>query len=401
MKIDAVDFFYLSIPNVRDIGDGSQDALLVRVRSRNDVGWGECEASPLVCIASWSCPMSHSACKPLRDSVLGQRLETPSDITRIHATAKANSFDLLQTDHTLSGIDIALWDLMGRRHQEPVHCLLGQREAHPKVAYASQLFGDDPQATCQAARAVVDAGFRAAKFGWGPFGRGSLRSDEEHVRAAREGLGSEIALMVDAGTVWGENVEAAAARLPVLEEVGAIWLEEPFHGGALNAYRELARRCSGMKLQLAAGEGCHDGYQARTLIDHAGLGFVQIDTGRVGGISIAAEVARHAELAGMQFVNHTFTTSLALSASLQPYAGLSRHRYCEYPFAPSSLALELTRTRLLPDPQGLLRPPEAPGLGLEPDPAALRRYAVDYRIEVGGKTLASSPTPEGKGVSSC
>ncbi len=395
MNLDAVDFFYLALPEIRDVGDGSQDALLVRVRSGDDIGWGECEASPLVCIASWNCPMSHSACKPIRDSVLGQRLETPADIARVHATVRANSFDLLQTDHTLSGIDIALWDLLGRRRQEPVYRLLGQRRAHSKLAYASQLFGDDPQATYRAARSVVGAGFQAAKFGWGPFGRGGVQTDEEHVRAAREGLGADVALMVDAGTIWGEDVEAAAARLPVLEEAGAVWLEEPFHGGAVNAYRQLAQRCSRLNLKLAGGEGCHDGYQARTLIDHGGLGFVQIDTGRVGGISTAAEVARHADRSGIQFVNHTFTTSLALSASMQPYAGLERHRYCEFPFAPSSLALELTRTRLLPDAHGLLRPPDGPGLGLEPDPAALRRYAVDYRIEVGGRTLATNPSTEG------
>src|SRR5512139_375857 len=115
MKIDAVDFFYLSMPVVRDIGDGSQDALLVRVEAGGFVGWGECEASPLVCIASWNCPMSHSACKPISASVLGQRLDSGSDIRRINALVRAQSFDLLQTDHTLSGIDIAMWDLLGKK----------------------------------------------------------------------------------------------------------------------------------------------------------------------------------------------------------------------------------------------------------------------------------------------
>ena len=68
------------MPQVLDIGDGSQDALLVRVRAGGDEGWGECEAAPLVSIASWCCPMSHSACKPVRDSVLGRTLDDPSDI---------------------------------------------------------------------------------------------------------------------------------------------------------------------------------------------------------------------------------------------------------------------------------------------------------------------------------
>ena len=139
MKIEAVDFYYLSMPIVRDIGDGSQDALLVRIEAGGYHGWGECEASPLVSMASWNCPMSHSACKPLSASVLGQPIESPEDIRRINALVRANSFDLLQTDHTLSGIDVALWDLLGRKLGEPVYRLLGYPQAHPKIAYASQL----------------------------------------------------------------------------------------------------------------------------------------------------------------------------------------------------------------------------------------------------------------------
>src|SRR6266404_491368 len=188
MKIDSIDFFYLSLPIVRDIGDGSQDALLVRVQAGGYTGWGECEASPLVSMASWNCPMSHSACKPLSASVLGQTLGKPHDIHRINALVRANSFDLLQTDHTLSGIDVALWDLLGKKLGEPVCRLLGYREAFPKIAYASQLFGVEPQATLRKAQDVARLGFRAAKFGWGPYGRGTVAQDADQVRAAREGL---------------------------------------------------------------------------------------------------------------------------------------------------------------------------------------------------------------------
>src|SRR5512138_3145997 len=182
MKIEAVDFFYLSMPVVRDIGDGSQDALLVRVRAGGYTGWGECEASPLVSIASWNCPMSHSACKPLSASVLGQRLDGVEDIRRINALVRASSFDLLQTDHTLSGIDVALWDLLGRKLNEPVYRLLGYERAYLKVAYASQLFGDEPQSTWRKALQVAQAGFRAAQFGWGPYGRGTVAQDADQVQ---------------------------------------------------------------------------------------------------------------------------------------------------------------------------------------------------------------------------
>ncbi|HEY5914159.1 MAG TPA: mandelate racemase/muconate lactonizing enzyme family protein [Verrucomicrobiae bacterium] len=388
MKIDAVDFFYLSLPEVRDIGDGSQDALLVRVAADGNVGWGECEASPLVSIASWNCPMSHSACKPVSDSVLGQRIETPADIRRVNALVREQSFDLLQADHTLSGIDVALWDLLGRKVGEPVWRLLGQERAFPKTAYASQLFGDDPQTTFRRAQAVARAGFKAAKFGWGPYGRGAVEADTDQVHAAREGLGDHITLLVDAGIVWGEDVERAAQRLPALEACRAVWLEEPFVSGALAAYHELAGRCRSIK--LAGGEGCHNFQLARAMIDYAGLGFVQIDTGRIGGITTAAQVADYAASRSVQFVNHTFTTHLALSASLQPCAGRERDDLCEYPFEPSALARDFTATQLLPDSRGQVHLPDRPGLGVEPNLEALEKYLVDAEIKVAGRTIFST-----------
>src|SRR4051794_13042054 len=173
MKIEAVDFFYLSMPVVTTDADGSQDALVVRVAGGGLEGWGECEASPLVSIAAFVTPMSHGACRPVSASVLGESVEGPKDIERIAATVAYDSMDLLQAAHTRSGIEMALWDLLGKARGEPVWQLLGYSKAFPKLPYASQLFGDTPQATLQAGKSSRAKGFRAAKFGWGPFGRGT------------------------------------------------------------------------------------------------------------------------------------------------------------------------------------------------------------------------------------
>src|SRR5674476_906561 len=177
MKIESVDFFYLSMPVVLDIGDGSQDALLVRIRAGKYEGRGECEASPLTSIASYVCPMSHSACKPLKYSVEGKNINEVKDIYRISSDVHNNSFDLLQSDHTLSGIDIALWDLLGKKLNEPVYKLLGYKKSYPKLPYASQLFGITPGETFTKAKKVEESGFKAVKFGWGPFGKNSLEND--------------------------------------------------------------------------------------------------------------------------------------------------------------------------------------------------------------------------------
>lgn len=389
MKIESVDFFYLSMPEVLDIGDGSQDALLVRVRAGGYEGWGECEAAPLVSIASWCCPMSHSACKPVRDSVVGQQLDSVADIERIGDRVRENSFDLLQADHTLSGIDIAMWDLLGKKMQMPVWQMLGYDRAYPKTPYASALFGDDAQATLDKGREILSKGFRAVKFGWGPFGKSAVEDDADQLHAAREGIGDEGILLIDAGTIWIDDVDKARTRLETLKDVRATWLEEPFVSGAFRAYAALAKESGEVK--LAGGEGCHDVHMACNMIDHAGLGYVQIDTGRIGGITPARKVADYAAAKGVSYVNHTFTSHLALSASLQPYAGLADHAICEYPVEPKPLARDLTTSQLLPDGNGQIRLPEISGLGMEPDPAVVRQYLVDTEFRVRGKVLYRTP----------
>ena len=388
-RIEAVDLFYLSMPEVEDIGDGSQDALVVRVAAGGEVGWGECEASPLPSIASLVAPKSHSACHPVQDSVLGERLDDVGDIGRIAERVRARSLDLLQAAHTLSGIEMALWDLLGRRLGEPAWKLLGHRSSEPRTPYASVLFGDDAQATFAKAQAIRAQGFRAAKFGWGPFGAGSVAADEAQLRAAREGLGRDGALLVDAGTVWVDDVAAAEARLPALEAVGAVWLEEPFVSGALEAYAALARKCRSVR--LAGGEGSHDAWMGRHMIDHGGVGFVQIDAGRIGGLGPAKQVADHAAAKGVAYVNHTFTSQLALAASLHPYAGHEAGALCEYPLEAKPVAGAIALERLERGADGMIRLPERPGIGMSVEPARFAPWLVDVEIKVGGRVLYRTP----------
>jgi len=389
MKIDSVDFFYLSMPQVLDIGDGSQDALLVRVAAGEYVGWGECEAAPLVSIASLICPMSHSACKPVIASVLGQEINDVRDVRRIGDLVRANSLDLLQADHTLSGIDIALWDLLGRRRNEPVWKLLGYKTSFPKTPYASVLFGDTAQDTLNKAKAIAAQGFRAAKFGWGPFGLSTVENDCDQLAAAREGLGEDGILLIDAGTVWNADLAAARLRLNMLKEVRATWLEEPFVSGALSEYHALSKESGAVG--MAGGEGCHNFHMAKHMVDYTGLKYVQIDAGRIGGITVAKDVADYAASKDVLYVNHTFTSNLALSASLQPYAGLESHTICEFPTELKSLARAMTKNHITPDENGLLHVPDAPGLGIEPDLQGIAPYLVDVQIQVRGETLYCTP----------
>lgn len=389
MKIESVDFFYMSMPEVLDIGDGSQDALLVRIRAGGFEGWGECEASPLTSIASYVTPMSHSACKPVKYAVEGKELNSIEDIHRISVAVHENSLDLLQADHTLSGIDIALYDLLGKKLNEPVYSLLGYKKVFPKLPYASQLFGDTPAETFEKAKRTGSAGYKAVKFGWGPFGKNGIEKDIAHLAAAREGMGTDAYLMIDAGTIFGENVEMGRERLKALKQVNAYWFEEPFFNGALNPYKMLSE--SKPSVPLAGGEGCNNFVQAQAMIEHAGVKFIQVDAGRIGGITVAKRVADLAVSKGITYVNHTFTSHLALSASLQSYAGIEKDFISEYPVELKSLAQEIGKEKILPDADGYIHVPGRAGLGITVDTAALKKYIVDVEIKVKGKTIYSTP----------
>ena len=391
MKIESVDLFYLRMPEVLDIGDGSQDSLLCRVSAGGYVGWGEAVCSPLVGLSAWITPLSHSGCHPVIDSVLGAPLNDPSDIAKVYQSVRKNSFyGLLQSDLLISGIEIAMWDCLGRAKSEPIWRLLGYEKSYPKLPYASVLFGDTAHETKQKALAMKQAGFKAVKFGWGPFGTTTVQADAEHIFAARDGIGDDGYLMIDAGTVFKEDVEAAAARLPALHEANVYWYEEPFDGYAISSYAQLSARTP--KVALAGGEGAHNAYQGKQLIDDGKVGFIQIDAGYVGGISNAYQIAQYASKKGVKYVNHTFTSQSALSSSLQSFAGLAESNISEYPMEPKLLCQELTTNRIELDKNGMIWAPDKPGTGMDINLDAVKKYLVQTQIQVGGKTLYRTPS---------
>jgi L-alanine-DL-glutamate epimerase-like enolase superfamily enzyme len=391
MKIESVDLFYLRMPEVLDIGDGSQDSLLCRVSAGGYVGWGEAVCSPLVGLSAWITPLSHSGCHPVIDSVLGAPLNDPSDIAKVYQSVRKNSFyGLLQSDLLISGIEIAMWDCLGRAKSEPIWRLLGYEKSYPKLPYASVLFGDTAQETKQKALAMKQAGFKAVKFGWGPFGTTTVQADAEHIFAARDGIGDDGYLMIDAGTVFKEDVESAAARLPALHEANVYWYEEPFDGYAISSYAQLSARTP--KVALAGGEGAHNAYQGKQLIDDGKVGFIQIDAGYVGGISNAYQIAQYANKKGVKYVNHTFTSQSALSSSLQSFAGLAESDISEYPMEPKLLCQELTTNRIELDKNGMISAPDKPGTGMDINLDAVKKYLVQTQIQVGGKTLYTTPS---------
>src|SRR5205807_6826688 len=186
MKITKIDAIHLRLPDVNERCDGSQETLIVKGHTdAGIVGVGEVDSSSLVAKAIIEAPLSHKISRGLAECVLGQ---DPFEIDRlIHLMYEGSIFfgrhgAVIQA---LSGIEIALWDIVGKATERPVYQLLGGAFRKKLRAYASILFGDTPAETEQIGQGLVEQGYRAVKFGWGPMGQ-SEESDIAHVRAARQ-----------------------------------------------------------------------------------------------------------------------------------------------------------------------------------------------------------------------
>ena len=391
MKIVAIDPFYLRMPEITTAADGTQDTLLIRIRTDAGLeGWGECDASPLVSIAVYCCPMSHGNIINICESLLGETLDKPADVLRLSEKVLRNALDIQHIQHAYSGAEIALWELIGKKLGKPVYQILAeitetQSTPYPKLPYASVLFGDTSESTYQIAVKLREQGFRAAKFGWGPMGKHGEENDIALVRAAREGMGTDAQIMIDAGVVWGSDYETAYNRANAFAEFSPIWLEEPLAPDAISAYKALTDK--NLRVPIAAGEGSSTYRMAEDIIVNGGVNFIQIDTGRIGGIMPSFQVRKLAEQHGIQYVNHTFKSHLSLAAALHVFATNPNFNLLEYPAANSELSQCIVKQPFQIDPDGLVRVNERPGLGVDVGTDAIRPFLAPVKIDVGSNTV--------------
>src|SRR5262245_31196795 len=370
MKITRVEPIHLRLPVVNERCDGSQETLVVKVHTdAGIVGVGEVDSSSLVAKAIIEAPLSHKICRGLAECVLGQ---DPFEIDRlIHRMYEGTIFFGRQgaVIQAMSGVEIALWDLVGKATGRPVYQLLGGGFRKTFRAYASILFGDTPAETERLGRELAAQGYRAVKFGWGPLGQ-SEEGDLAQVRAARQGVGPDVELMVDAGLCW--DAATALRRAQQFEPDRLTWLEEPLHPDDLQGYARLSARSP---VRIAAGEEICDITEFRQMMDVGGIDVVQVDVTRVGGLARAKRVGWDAAERHKLCVNHSYKTGVNIAASLHFVAALPNSHYFEYCVEQGALRQTLTRQRF-PVVGGDIRVPEEPGLGVELDEQVVEKYRV-------------------------
>jgi len=274
--------------------------------------------------------------------------------------------------HTISGIDIALWDLLGRATGQPVGRLLGGRYRERVRPYASLLM-QEPGPLADRLMELKEQGFGAFKIGWGPFGRHSDALDEAIVRAARDAIGPESLLMVDAGAsdaFWKQGYKWALRTSHMLAAFDVTWFEEPLKPDAMHDYVLLRQRSP---VPIAGGEVLTRRQSFQPWLEAGALDVVQPDVTKCGGISEERRIAWMAQEHGVRFIPHGWNTAVGLAADLQMASAFADTDLVEY-LTGSPYVDEIAAGGWRLDAEGMLAIPDAPGLGLELDRDAVARH---------------------------
>jgi L-rhamnonate dehydratase len=371
MKITEIEAIYLRIPDLDATKcDGTQDTLLIRIHTDEGItGVGEADSVPLVAKAAIDAPPSHSIATGLRSLLIG---ENPLEVERLWEKMYRGTIYFGRSGpalHAISGIDMALWDIIGQKAGVPVSEALGGTFHKKLKAYASSLMPDTLKEAAVLAERFVGQGYKAVKFGWGPIGR-NARFDEQQIRTIRETVGPDIDIMIDAGLAF--DLKGALQIAEVYEKYGVYWLEEPLHPDDIAGYRELSDRTS---LYIAGGEqesGCR---AFRTLLDEGHLDIIQPDLGRCGGLTEGKKIAHLAYERHKKVVPHAFKTGVLVAASTHFAASLPDGFLIEHTVSTSPLARDLVKEPIL-FKDGYVHVPDRPGLGITVDEAVVEKYRV-------------------------
>lgn len=301
--------------------------------------------------------------------------ENPLEPERVSEKLHAHTFWMGRggsVTHAISGIDIAMWDILGKVTGQPVGRLLGGRYRDRVLPYASLLMRQ-PSALAEQLTAVRAQGFRAFKIGWGPFGRTNTAMDEAIVRAAREVVPADWLLMVDAGAsdaFWPQDYKWAARTADMLADYGVYWFEEPLPPDNLHDY-VLLREHS--RVAIAGGEVLTRRQSFTPWLQQRAFDIVQPDVTKVGGISEERRIAWMAEESGVRFIPHGWNTALGLAADLHLASAARNTGLVEY-LTGSPFIDDLVESRWQLDADGMLAVPDGPGLGISLNMDAVEKH---------------------------
>ena len=381
MKIKAIEGFVLQSNRDYSNPQGSEEAsgvaycfLLKVTTDEGIVGWSDVETAPHIAQSMINAPKTGSGLfEGLCELVIG---EDPLETERLWDKIYRGSIYYGRRGvamQVLSGFDIACHDIIGKAYNVPIYKLLGAGYRDKVRAYASTLFRSTPYDTKKACEYYLKKGFTAIKFGWGVFGE-NRKNDIALVKAAREAVGEDIDLMVDAGWKVNRSAYDAVELLKALAEYNIYWFEDFMHPENYEGYKKVKE--AGVSTRLAAGEQEATAWGFRKLIE-SGIDVVQPDISRCGGFTQMRKIMWEAEYAGIDICPHAWLTDLLTAASLHVNAALPRSLFLEYNVSDNPMLRDIIMNPVQMDKNGMMSVPQSAGLGIEIDENAVKKYSIN------------------------
>ncbi len=275
--------------------------------------------------------------------------------------------------HAVSGLDIALWDILGKATGQPIGRLLGGCYRDRIKPYGSLLF-DEPNALRLKLEQATARGFKALKLGWAGFGRVDRKYDELLVKTARETVGADVEIMVDAGAseqFWPHGYKWALETAHMLADYEVTWFEEALVPDDIEGFKKLREHAP---LPISTGEVLTRRQSFMPWLEQGAVDIIQPDSTKCGGLSEARRIAWMAYDHNILLVSHGWNTAVGLAADLQLAAAMPVARYVEY-ITPAPYIDDLVTQPFTLDADGMLAIPTGPGLGIELDQDALERMS--------------------------
>ena len=386
MIITDVDAVWLSCPipyekqHVSDFGRlASFDMTLVKVTTdKGLIGYGEAKAA--VGSAGTCASLAEVVRRDLRPILLGQ---DPRNIGRLwemmyngsrdhYALARGRAFPILGrrglTIAAMSGVDMALWDLLGKTLDAPVVQLLGGPIRETMPAYASGGWADVDTIGAQLQSYIDRGGFRAVKMRVGVMDD-DVATSVARVRAARAGVGPKVDIMVDAHGTY--SVPEAKRFCRELEDVGLRWFEEPINSDNRHGTAEVRATTS---IPIAAGESEFTRFDFRDLIEVRAVDVLQPDLAICGGITEGRRIAALADAHQLELAPHCWGSALSFMAGVTLAFTSAAAVIIEFSLGANPLLHELVEEPIVVT-EGVLTPPTRPGLGVTPRPAFIEKYS--------------------------
>ena len=385
MKITRVEATWLQVPipedrqHVSDFGRATTfDTALVRVQTDAGItGVGEAKVSA-------GSPGDYHGVVAIINHEFGPGLvgHDPRNIARIwehlysgtrahYALARGHVFPAMSrrgaSISAISGIDIALWDILGKSLNAPVWQLLGGRKSECMPAYASGGWANAQQIGAQLEGYVGQGGFKAVKMRVGVFD-GSPTASAERVVAARAALGPGIDLMADAHGTY--TVSEAKQFCHLVRDCNLAWFEEPV---TADDKRGLAEVRASTHIPIATGESESTRFDFRDLIELRAADILQPDLGICGGITEAMRISALASAANLRLAPHLWAGAPAFAAGLHVAAASPAAHILEYSLGANPMIHELIEERYTVE-GGMLAIPDRPGLGITIRDDFVQRY---------------------------